>query len=252
MEIIKYKKTKDNIYEVILDNGSILTLFDETIMKYALLINKTITNELLQEITKYNEDLEAYYGALKFLSKKMRSELEVSKYLAKKEFSEKVINKTIALLREKGELDRTRFITSYINDQFNLTNNGPARIKDSLIKLGFSEDEISIEKDFTNKVQLLISKKVKVNHKLSTNNLKLQIANYLVNLGYPKGMFAEYLELISANNKTLIKKDYELLLKKYSKKYDSYKLKLFIKDKLYKKGYNIEEINEVMSDDAIY
>ncbi len=92
----------------------------------------------------------------------------------------------------------------------------------------------------------IINKKVKLNNKLSTNALKIYINNYLVNLGYPKEMFIDKLMAIHGDNKKMILKDYQLLMKKYQKKYDKEKLDYFIKDKLYKKGYNIDEINEVV------
>ena len=41
-----------------------------------------------------------------------------------------------------------------------------------------------------------------------------------------------------------IKKDYDKLYSKYKDKYDSYKLKSYLKGKLYQKGYTIDEINK--------
>ena len=59
MEIKKFKKLKNNIYELELDNGSLVKLYDDVIVKYSLLINKKIDNKLLDEITKYNTSLDA-------------------------------------------------------------------------------------------------------------------------------------------------------------------------------------------------
>ena len=77
MEIKKYCKAKDNTYEIHLDNGSVLNLYDDIIIKYSLLLKKSITSAELDEITKCNDDLKAYYLGLKFITKKMRSKLEV-------------------------------------------------------------------------------------------------------------------------------------------------------------------------------
>ena len=249
MEIQKYRKIKNNMYEIHLDNGSILKLYDDCIIKFSLLLNKKINHKELIEITKYNEELEAYYLALRHLSKKMRSKLEVQKQLEKNEYNQKIIDDIISRLEKEGYLNSEKYIKSYINDQLNLTSNGPDKIKYNLIKFGFNEHEIVIEYDFSDKIKSLIDKKIKLNRKYNTSNLKINITQYLINLGYPKEMFMEYLNDIKVNDKSLIKKDYELLTKKYQRKYADKELKLFVRDKLYKKGYNIEEIREVMNNE---
>jgi len=252
MEIIKFIKTKNNTYELHLDNESILNLYDETIINFGLLLDKTIDSEKLSEIASYNDDLDAYYQSLKYINKKMRSELEISKYLRKKEFSTRTINEAIKLLKEKGYLDNDKYIISYINDQIKLTNNGPEKIKDNLISLGFNADEIVIDHDFIQKIDKLIQKKINMNKKSNTYTLKSNISSYLINLGYSKTSFIDKLNEIKVDDSSIIKKDYELLERRYAKKYSDNKLKSFIKDKLYKKGYNIEDINEVINDGDVY
>ena len=99
--------------------------------------------------------------------------------------------------------------------------------------------------NYSDKIKKIIDKKIKVNTKLSNNNLKLHLTNYLINLGYPKESFISYLETIHFDDSKQLQKDYETLIKKYSKKYNGEKLKYFIKNKLYQKGYSIEKIEEV-------
>lgn len=248
MEIIKYKKIKNNIYEITFDDQTIIKLYDDVIVKYNLLSNKVLDQAKFNEITAYNDSLDAYYLAIKYLNVKLRSELEINKYLEKKAFNSKVIKDTIEKLNKDGYLDHQIYLKSYINDAFNFSNNGPDKIKYNLIKLGFKEDEIEpfLNLDFSLKIKSIIDKKVKFNHKLSNNALKIYLSNYLVNLGYPKEMFYSLVSKININNASLIKKDYELLLKKYHKEPDKEKVKYIIKDKLYKKGYNIDEISEVL------
>ena len=105
--------------------------------------------------------------------------------------------------------------------------------------------------DFKDKAIKLIDKKVKFNKKYSAYLLKEQINNYLINLGYPKEIYIDYLENIKVNNQDVIKKDVNSLIKKYGKKYQNNDLKYFIKDKLYKKGYNSDEISEVLNESLL-
>lgn len=248
MKIKEYKKIKGNEYVLIFDNDLNISLYDDLIIRYGLLLNKEITNKKLTEITLENDNLKAYYLSLKYINKKMRSTLEIKKYLTKLGFDSKNINKTINKLTKEKYLNNQKFIESYINDQYNLTNNGPEKIKRNLIKLGIKEEEIVINKDFNTKIKSLITKKTKLNHKLSTNALKLNITNYLINLGYSKEEFIDELENIKMNDQILIKQDYDKIFKKYQHKYDAYKLKMIIKEKLYQKGYSTDSINELVND----
>jgi regulatory protein len=253
MEISRFKKDKKNLYLIEFIDGTTIKLYDDVIVKYNLLTHKTITKEEFNEITKFNDSLDAYYISINYINKKLRSALEIRKYLEKKEYDKVVIDATIKKLKQDGYLNEKIFIESYINDALNFTYDGPNKIKYNLIKLGFNEEQINpyLNKDYTSRIKNIIDKKVKINHKLSNNNLKLNLSIYLINLGYSKEMFNDYLTNIKVNDKEMIKKDYIILIKKYQSKYDKDKLIYFIKDKLYKKGYNIEEINEVLKDELL-
>lgn len=251
MEIKKFKKLKNNIYELELDNGSLVKLYDDVIVKYSLLINKKIDSKLLDEITKYNTSLDAYYLSLKYISKKLRCEKEIEKYLTKLEFNKDVIDKTISKLNKEGYLKHDIYIKSYINDIYNFNNYGPDKIIFNLRELGFNLNEIEPyleDKDFRSKAIKIIDKKVKANHKLSNYMLKQNISNYLINLGYSKDVFYDYLDNIKINNKDILVKEANNYIKKYSKKYENKELLYFVKDKLYKKGYNSNEIDEVLNE----
>lgn len=247
MEIVKFKKSKSNLYEIMLDNGLSFKLYDDVIVKYNLLVNKKFDDKFFEDVRNYNDSLDAYYLSIKYLNTKMRSEKELKKYLAKKNISQEHIESTIKRLNSEGYLNHETYIKSYINDAYNFTNNGPLKIKSSLKDLGFKEEEITpyLNLNYSDKIKKKIDKKIKVNTKLSNNNLKLHLTNYLINLGYPKESFISYLETIHFDDSKQLQKDYETLIKKYSKKYTGEKLKYFIKNKLYQKGYSIEKIEEV-------
>ena len=78
MNIKKYKKLKDNRYQITLDNLEQIILYDDIILKYNLLLTKKIKNEeQLEEIKKDNDSLECYYKAIHYLSYKMRCKKEI-------------------------------------------------------------------------------------------------------------------------------------------------------------------------------
>ncbi|MDD2409746.1 MAG: RecX family transcriptional regulator [Bacilli bacterium] len=246
MIINGYKKIKNNKYELTLNNNTSIILFEETIIKYNLLIYRNISQTELELIIKENNKLGAYYIAINYLNKKMRTEFEVKKYLKNKEYNKKIIDNTIAMLKKQGYIDDDKYIDIYINDQFSLTNNGPEKIKYNLIKLGIDKSKIHINKDFNLKIKKIIDKKVALNNKLSTKALIINISHYLIRLGYNIEIFQDYLEKINNSDDKFIKIDYKKLYNKYKNKYDQNNLNLFIKDNLYKKGYDLDLINKTI------
>ncbi len=248
MKIIKYKKIRDSKYELTFDNTSKVDLYEDIIIKYNLLNKEEITSNEMDEIIKENQNIEAYYISVKYLNTKLRSTLEIKKYLKKHNHSNKIIDETIKKLTAQGYLNDKVYMESYINDQFNLTNNGPEKIKRELIKLGI-KDNIIIDKDFSEKIIKLIDKKVKANNKMSKKILKNNISNYLFNLGYNQDMFINYLNEIEVDDYKFIKKEYEKIYRKQINKVEPSKLKFVVKEKLYQKGYDIDLINEIVGDE---
>ena len=81
MKIAKYKKLKSNKYEVTLENGESINLYEDVILKEELLLKKEISN--LDRITKINEEYEVYDVALKYLNHHVMSIQGMKDYLEK-------------------------------------------------------------------------------------------------------------------------------------------------------------------------
>ena len=61
MKIEKFTKLKDNRYKILFDDEQVITLYDDVIVKYNLLVNKVMDNNKFKEVTEYNDSLDAYY-----------------------------------------------------------------------------------------------------------------------------------------------------------------------------------------------
>jgi len=253
MKINKFKKLSNNKYKIFFDNESLI-VYEDVIIKYNLLYKKEIDNDLLLEINKDNYKASIYDTALKYIGVRMRSEKEIREYLSKKNYDEKDIKEVMNKLKYQGLLDDVSFSKSYINDKLYLTNSGPNKIKMELEKLGVSEDVINdsannIDKKMVlEKLEKIINKEVRLNAKLPISKLNNKIINRCMSLGYNYEDIIEILSNVDVTSKSDINKDYEKLYKKYSLKYDDYKLKSYIKSKLYQKGYNLDEINRVVGE----
>ncbi|MBQ4032273.1 MAG: RecX family transcriptional regulator [Bacilli bacterium] len=251
MIIKKYTKMKSNKYKVLFDDIEV-KLYDDVIIKYQLLRKKEITDEEFQEITEYNDRLEAYYKALKYISNKLRTEKEVFNYLDKV-YSKSVIRETIERLKQDGYLNKEVYLKSYLADQINLSNNGPEKIKKDLVKLGFTDEEFRERIDdikdevWLNKIEYIVKKKINTNHSYGTYKLREKILYDLCNMGYYKWMVEEIINgLDLSTDSKIIEKEYRKIYNKLSKKYEGNELTYQVKIKLLQKGFSNSEIEEII------
>ena len=246
MEIIKFKKDKGNTYKVYFDDDTTISLHDDVIVKYNLLSHKVLDNNIFDEIVNYNDFLSGYYKSIKYINKKMRSEKEIVKFLEKLYIKKEDIDKIVKLLYKDGYLNREIYVKAFINDKYNLSSYGPLKINKELIILGYDNSEFTTylySLDWYSKIERLVDKKIKLNHKLSNSSLKTKILNDIVKLGYDKN------DIINVLDHKDFKDDYLFLEKelikiksKYSKKYNGEELYYKVINYLYKKGFNIEDI----------
>lgn len=252
MKITKFKKDKGNTYKVYFDNGNIISLYDDVIVKYNLLCDKIMVDSRFNEITNYNDFLDGYYKSIKYINKKLRTELEIEKYLTKLEIKKSDINKIIKLLYKDGYLNREIYYKAYINDKYNLSNDGPYKIKKDLEKLGYNDEEFVnylFSLDWKIKLNGIINKKIKINHKFSNNMLKTKLVSDFVKLGYDKNSILELLDKsISESDIDILKKELNKIKNKYNNKYSGNELEFKIINYLYKKGFQIEDIKRCLDE----
>lgn len=252
MQILGYKKLKDNRYKVSFKNREEILLYDEVILKFNMLTNKNLTEKQLEEIQEYNNELTSYYKALKYITIKMRTKKEIRDYLKKNDFAEKIIVKTITRLEKEGYINEKKYIHYYVLDQINLTLKGPQKIKKTLLQEMLDEELINQElnnidkKIWQEKCQKIINKKLKVNKDSKTMFLN-KIQMYLFKEGYSKDIYDDFIKNIELNDNDNFLKTANQIYQKLQKKYTSEKLLYYFKSKLYSKGYTIEQINEFIN-----
>ena len=250
MKIEKYKKLKSNKYEVVIDDIKV-KLYDDVIVKFQLLRKKELTIEEFEEITEYNDRLEAYYKSLRYITRKLRSEKEIWKLLDK-DFSKEIIKETIERLKNDGYLNEELFLKSYINDQINFGTYGPNKVKDDLIKLGFSEEEVNervnnISDDvWLDKISKIINRRVSSNKTYGIYKLKEKIVYDLSRMGFYKWMIEDVLDGYTLSTDiSVVRKEYMKLYNKLSKKLEGSDLDYQIRMKLFQKGFTTEEIEAI-------
>ncbi len=244
MKITKISKKKNNLYEITTSNNDKISLYDDVILKYNLLITKEIKDDELKDILKDNSYLESYNIALKYIISKLRTEKEIRKKLIN--FNKDAVNYTLDRLKKEGYLNDNIYIKAYINDEVNLKMTGPNKIMQNLKKLGFKENDINnylmtFNNDiWQDKIRKYISKKISSNHNLSSQMLKQKIIQDLIVKGFYKEDILFILnEFELEDDKAIYDKEYLKLKNKLSRKYSGEELEYQIKNHLYKKGFKL-------------
>lgn len=252
MKVQEIKKTKSGKYSIKLDNQTILT-YDDVILKNSLLYKKEIDVSIYEQMIQDHLYYDAYNKTLSYILKRNRCTKEIEIYLDKFSISKEDKIKIITHLKDIGLLNDQNYVKAYISDSIYLKNEGPLKIKDSLLALNISNELIDSELNkidtelIKEKAEKIISKKVRSNHKYSEYQLRNKITLEMVNLGYSKELVNTILENYNYDDSYLLEKEYQRLYLKLSKKFSGYELSNKIKQKLYSKGFNVNEISEIIS-----
>lgn len=248
MKIDKYEKKKNGMYTVYFLGGSNVDIHEELILKYGLLLHKGINDKELDKIIDENAVYIAYNLAIKYISIKMRTRKEIREHLQKKMFDNSCIDKVIKLLENAKYIDDEMYCKAYVNDRINLSNDGPNKIKDSLISSGMKEqvviealkvfdEDICIEK-----IKKIAEKQISVNRNKSKFILKNKIIEYLYNLGYSKSLIISVVDNLDfGDDSSIAKKEYQKIYNKLSKKYEGKELEYKVNQKMYSLGFKYEE-----------
>ena len=252
MKIELIKKLANAKYKFKIDNSEII-LYEDVIIDNNLLYKKEIDNELFEKILKDNLYYDAYNKVLKYINIKMRSIYEVENYLNKLNIDDNDKNKIINKLKEINLLNDKVYASAFVSDKIHLSNDGPLKIKKELLGKKISEEIIDEELNnydnsiFEEKVKKIITKKK--NSKYSNYIFKQKLLSFFINLGYETELVLPIVDSIEVNTNDIVKKEYDLLYKKLSSKFNDKKLDYEIRNRLYKKGFNMEEINNIKESD---
>ena len=249
MKIEKIVKNKNN-YTILFDNGDKIKTYDEVIINNNLLFHKEVNDDILKKIMNDTTYYDSYYKIIKFVNRKLRSEFEINNYIDKLQITNK--DKIIKELKNKKIINDNLFIKAFIQDKINLTNDGPIKIKKELLEHNIDEEiinnelEVFLDELKIEKINKVINKMINSNKNKSVYLLKQKIMTNLINMGYLKEDVLFELNKYNLNDDAAIKKEYDLLYKKLSKKYNNEELMFQIKNKLYQKGYSTDSINNII------
>ena len=128
MKIDKYKKLRNGKYELIMENGEGIQLYEDTILKYNLLLTKSIDINN-KDLIRFDKKCEIYYTALKNIKTRLKSKMELKEFLIKKEYPTDCIDDILKKLEKQGYINDLFYAKSFLNNKLITTSNGPRKIR---------------------------------------------------------------------------------------------------------------------------
>lgn len=231
-----------------LESGEELSLYEDVILNFDLLLKRSIDDKERDKILKMNQEYDVYYVALQSLKNRFRSVKDLKELLIKKQYPEEYVNMAIDKLLKQGYLDDCSFAKAYINQQMITTSKGPHKIERELLDKGVSSDIIYRElavftkEEQMAKIEKIATRLIKSNRSRGGMVLRKKIIYDLQNLGYDGSIINEGLANVEfSDTKDIQKREYEKLYRKLSKKYSGRELEFKIREKLYQKGLYYED-----------
>jgi regulatory protein len=261
---LEVQKKNNNRVNVHIDGEYAFSCSSELVYTHALKLNKSVEVEKLKEIADEDNYLKCKNAAMRIIERSYKSEKQVFDKLILKGYDEKIIARTMELLKSYSLLDDEAYTKLYVKEK--IKTQGVNKIKFSLIKKGIAKetvDDLLKEVDSSKELTTALSLgEKKYNSLVKTEKDKRTVSKklweFLVRNGFSSEIANEVInkvvvleedyseEKIEENSDEL----YEQAVKRFKSlsKSESDKRKLYKKlgDYLLRRGYSWESIKSVL------
>jgi regulatory protein len=249
-KIIEIKKKNNDQYLLTLSDESIV-IEQETFFKYKNILNNNLSQSDYNELIDFNQYQYLYKLGLKKL-KKLMTKKEMIDFLTLKGGKESIVKQIVFKYLEKKYIDDLYYAKTYIH--LKSKSEGPQVIKNKLMNKGISLDIINqylFDIDQDDIIKNLIQKKLKTLKNKSKRDSYQIIKRSLMQKGFEldsiENLLDHELNPYQFNDLEVLKKEFDKLLIKYKNKYDEKTIKQKLTEKLYQKGFLIEDIKKMFS-----
>ena len=252
---------KDSMNEVIFlfdESEIILELSDKIIKSYELEVGKEISKETFDILKDHVQVTRAYNKALKFLTVKDYTYNQMKKKLMDSgNYDDAQLDTTLELLQNKNLINDEEYTVNYLKRCtrlgvglnkaiYNLRNYGVSDeiIDQCLEKNSFDDEYLAATKI----IDTYYNRNIGFSYKAMLKKIrdKLYIKGF-TNEAIEKALSDYDFEFDYEKEHNALEKEFIKQKKKYSKKYDTNQLKEKIINNLLRKGYNYEDIKEIMN-----
>ena len=229
----------------------IVSIEPEIYLKYHLKLKDALEDKTYK--TLMDDNAYIYYDKLGIIRlKKMQTTKELKDYLILKGAKESLVKQLVHKYTERKYLDDYAYAKMYV--QMKQHTDGPKVISNYLKEKGISNEIIE---SFTKRIDehlvlsTLIPKKLKTIKNKSKKQIIQNIKGYYLRKGFSleavESVVKKSISSIDVNETELIKKEYLKLLKKYQNKDMDASAEYQITQKLYAKGFKIEDIKKAIN-----
>jgi regulatory protein len=185
--------------------------------------------------------------------KKMLTVQELELFLKKEGANQKQIETLVTRYKRYQYLDDQLYAKTYVEKK--KYSEGPKLIELYLKQKGLSDEDIQqalTKLDQKNIISMMIDKRLSTIKNKNKNQMFGLIKNYLLQKGFDDEILDEIIEMkikhIKVNDEELIKKEIQKVVKKYQNKLDAQALEVLIKQKLYQKGFLMNDIEKCLNE----
>jgi len=255
-KVLKLTHVNGPNYEVALmiPNGQIILLpvHEELVLKFRLVVGKELDEAQIKELNGKLDLGDAYQYALKLLSRRPYTILQVRTKLESREYTKQVIDEVLDRLINAGLLNDGEYVRAYTRQEVAMGKKGPDKIKQELIKRGISEpiiDQFLViyeEDEQIDHALKIANRLLNANHKYGGHMLKQKIIQQLINKGFNQEIIDKVLEQVElenhkqAENSILVKEARKFYQK--HQKLNNYERKTKVISALMRKGFQYEDI----------
>jgi len=250
-----------NIYLVEGNHDKYAFSVDEAILvEFGLRKGLELEESTIELLLKKDTIQKSYLLAINYLSYRMRSRKEIYDYLIKKEVDVEHIDIIMERLTKEGLVNDKQFAEAFTMTRMNTTSKGPLLVKRELMEKGVSaviaNEAISLYTYDTQLEKALkwVNKKLNSSKKDSFNKKVEQLRITLTQEGFTSDVIGEVLLSAvderdsSAEWESLVYQG-EKLVRKFIGKKTGYELKMKVKEGLYRKGFQLDLINQFIEEE---
>ncbi|UPQ85196.1 RecX family transcriptional regulator [Ignavigranum ruoffiae] len=260
---IEKQSKRANRYNLYVDGKFYLGIDENILVKYALYKGLEVTPDRLAHI-RYDEEVNKYYNqALNYLSYGLRTVNQMRQYLHKhlpqdrasrEEDIEHILNK----LRDQALVDDVYYGQAYVRTKMRINRKGPLLIEQELRQKGLNAEKIQLAlaeyplAQGQENLRHLAEKFTKKHRKLSRKMQSLKLNQHLQSKGYAQDWIAsvDYHDLLTndVDDQELVEAEATKLYQRKSRIYQGNQLKQIIRQNLYRKGFNQDDIESCLQD----
>jgi regulatory protein len=247
-KITDIKKLKSG-YKVTFDDEFVSNIELDVFIKYRLKAGISLDKDVYYEMLKENDKI--YYTKLGVLKlKRMQTKKELLDYLTGKGCNYHLAQDLVSGFEKKRYINDDEYTRLYIEMKKHLQ--GPKLITSKLLKKGVDQELIKKHLKTIDEYEILsvLIKKKYVSYKQKTQKQALvSTRNHLITKGYKREIIDSILihmkKEFPRDEKPLLEKTFDKLYQKYKDKKEGYELKAFLKQKLYQKGFEMNDIEAI-------